>query len=241
MAVSKCVVECLRVVCCSPPCGNESMVTAPIYHNLGDYPRRPPPPVPGAHEDAPPALPPRRFNNSKSESFLFSRVDASQREQLQAVYNTEHGGAPPPSGSRAWEGGTGTLKEDAYAAQLRKQARRLSEQHKPVGISMQVVSTKSTVHVSLSQSYKQEQASAMEVRPVQGGSPQLSPALGEARVPSLLHSPPTARGRATPEPPPLPTPLKNGETEVPVDLNTTADFPPPPQAFTEGSPQLPDR
>ncbi|WAQ99064.1 SHRM3-like protein [Mya arenaria] len=220
----------------SPTSGDEgSMVTAPIYHNVGgDYPRRPPPPVPGVSEDAPPALPPRCFNSSKSESFLLARMDPSQHEGLKDSYSQDTG---VPSSSRGWEGGgTGTLKEDAYAQQLRRQARRFSEQHKPVGISMQVVSTKSTVQVSLSQSYKQEQASAMEVKPVMRVSPQTSPCHTEVNTATiLLQSPPASRGRTTPEPPPMPTPMKNGEVEVPSDLNKTADFPPPLQEFVKGA------
>ncbi|XP_052794936.1 uncharacterized protein LOC128227977 isoform X3 [Mya arenaria] len=219
-----------------PTSGDEgSMVTAPIYHNVGgDYPRRPPPPVPGVSEDAPPALPPRCFNSSKSESFLLARMDPSQHEGLKDSYSQDTG---VPSSSRGWEGGgTGTLKEDAYAQQLRRQARRFSEQHKPVGISMQVVSTKSTVQVSLSQSYKQEQASAMEVKPVMRVSPQTSPCHTEVNTATiLLQSPPASRGRTTPEPPPMPTPMKNGEVEVPSDLNKTADFPPPLQEFVKGA------
>lgn len=203
------------------------MVTSPIYHNLsgGDYPRRPPPPVPGANEEAPPALPPRsyqKFASSKSESYLLARVDQKQKEEIKENYNRDNGGA----GTGRWDSsGTGTLREDAYAQQLRKQARRFSEQHKP--ISMQVVSTKATVQVSLSQSYKQEPAPALEAVPVQKHSP-------SSTSPMMLHhSPTSAHDRKTPEPPPLPTPLKNGETEISVDLNKTADFPPPPSEFLE--------
>lgn len=219
----------------SPPQGgNEGMVTSPIYHNLsaGDYPRRPPPPVPGINEEAPPALPPRsnqRFGNSKSESFLLSRVDQTQRDELKESYNRDNG----TGGSRWDSSGTGTLKEDAYAQQLRKQARRFSEQHKP--ISMQVISTKSTVQVSLSQSYKQEPTTALEAVPVQKQSPASSPSQTDVKSAVFHHSPPTSRERITPEPPPLPTPLKNGETEISVDLNTTADFPPPPEEFMTGA------
>ncbi|KAH3713567.1 hypothetical protein DPMN_073359 [Dreissena polymorpha] len=225
-----------------PPAGDDgTMVTAPIYHNLstGDYPRRPPPPVPGVHSESPPALPPRRFINSKSESFLLSRVDPSQQEALKSAYQ-EEAGVIAPSGTRAWEANTGTLKEDAYAAQLRRQARRFSEQHKPVGISMQVVSTKSTVQVSLSQSYKQEPAAAMEAKSALHLSPQTSHSQLDAKQICALHSPPLSRDRATPEPPPMPTPLKNGEVEVPVDLNATADFPPPPVEFMEGTDNVAD-
>ncbi|XP_053399311.1 uncharacterized protein LOC123558351 isoform X6 [Mercenaria mercenaria] len=219
-----------------PPQGNnEGMVTSPIYHNLspGDYPRRPPPPIPGVNEEAPPALPPRsyqRFTSSKSESFLLSRVDQSQRDELKESYNRDNAGA----GSRRWDSsGTGTLKEDAYAQQLRKQARRFSEQTKP--ISMQVVSTKSTVQVSLSQSYKQEPTTALEAVPVQKVTPTSSPIQTDVKTSAVHHSPPSSRDRLTPEPPPLPTPLKNGETEISVDLNTTADFPPPPVEFMTGA------
>ncbi|XP_060599682.1 uncharacterized protein LOC132753256 [Ruditapes philippinarum] len=214
---------------------NDSMVTSPIYHNLstGDYPRRPPPPVPGVNEEAPPALPPRsyqKFTSSKSESFLLSGVSQNQRDELKESYNRDTASA----GSSRWDSsGTGTLKEDAYAQQLRRQARRYSEQSKP--ISMQVVSTKSTVQVSLSQSYKQEPTTALEAVPVQKLTPASSPIQTDAKASVYNHSPPSSRDRLTPEPPPLPTPLKNGETEISVDLNTTADFPPPPVEFMSGT------
>lgn len=219
----------------SPPQGNnEAMVTSPIYHNLstGDYPRRPPPPVPGINEEPPPALPPRsyhKFTSSKSESYLLSRVDPAQQEELQETFSND----TVPAGTGRWDScGTGTLREDAYAQQLRKQARRFTEQHKP--ISMQVVSTKSTVQVSLSQSYKQETVPALEAVPVQNPSPTSSTA--QTDVKQIFHnSPPSSRGRISPEPPPLPTPLKNGETEIAVDLNKTADFPPPPVEFMGGA------
>ncbi|KAL4229933.1 melanosome organization [Mactra antiquata] len=214
-----------------PHLSNDGMVTSPIYHNLsgGDYPRRPPPPVPGANEETPPALPPRsyqKFASSKSESYLLTRVDQKQREELKDNYNRDNGAG---MGTSRWDSsGTGTLREDAYAQQLRKQARRFSEQHKP--ISMQVVSTKSTVHVSLSQSYKQEPTTALEAVPVQ----KLSPTVAPSQM-AFHHSPPSVQGRKSPEPPPLPTPLKNGETEIAVDLNKTADFPPPPSEFIESA------
>jgi hypothetical protein len=161
---------------------------------------------------------------------LLSGVSQNQRDELKESYNRDTASA----GSSRWDSsGTGTLKEDAYAQQLRRQARRYSEQSKP--ISMQVVSTKSTVQVSLSQSYKQEPTTALEAVPVQKLTPASSPIQTDAKASVYNHSPPSSRERLTPEPPPLPTPLKNGETEISVDLNTTADFPPPPVEFMSGT------
>lgn len=217
------------------------MLTGPIYHNLPSTggPRRPPPPVPGVTDDKPPALPPRRFASSKSESFLLSRVEPNQRDGLKDSYS--HDNSSGSGNSKHWESNTGTLKEDAYAQQLRRQARRYSEQHKPVPIAMQVVSTKSTVQVSLSQSYKQERTQALEAMPAQRHSPQSSQVHTDTKQVASLHSPPMSSDRLSPEPPPMPTPLKNGDTEISVDLNTTADFPPPPPEFTEGVEEQKDR
>jgi len=218
------------------------MLSGPIYHNLatGPGPRRPPPPVPGVNEEKPPALPPRRFANSKSESFLLGRVDPNQRDSLKDTY---HEGRDVNSNAvnsgRAWEQNTGTLKQDAYAQQLRQQARRLSEQHKPVPISMQVVATKSTVQVSLSQSYKQERNPVLEAVPAQKHSPQSSQVHKDVKQTASLHSPKS--DHSSHDPPPLPTPMKNGEVEINSDLNTTADFPPPPPEFVEALDEQKDR
>lgn len=212
---------------------NSSMLSGPIYHNLppGAGPRRPPPPVPGVSDEKPPALPPRRFANSRSESFLLANVDQNQREQLKESYNRDNNNSSEPK--KNWETCTGTLKEDAYVKQLRKQARRYSEQHKPMGISMHVVSTKSTVQVSLSQSYKQERTPVLEAVPAQKHSPQSSQVHTEVKSSVSLHSPPMGKDSHSPEPPPMPTPMKNGEVEIASDLNTTADFPPPPPEFVQ--------
>ena len=204
------------------------MVTSPIYHNLaGDYPRRPPPPIPGVNDEAPPALPPRsyhKFSSSKSESFLLAKLDPQQAEGLKQAVE----GQGQTQGQPKWEGGTGTLREDAYAQQLRRQARRFSEQQHIKPMSMQVVSTKQTMQVSLSQSYKQEPTQAHEAVPVQN-------MVTSTDNKGLHHSPPPRDSTKSPLPPPLPTPLKNGEVEIASDLNTTADFPPPPAEFISGT------
>ena len=202
------------------------MVTTPVYQNLGEYPRRPPPPVPGVNvEDQPPALPPRsyqpRFSTSKSESFLFSQIDQKDADEIRASARQEL------LGHKKWEN---SPREDTYAEQLRKQARRYSEQqHKPM--SMQVLATKSPIQVSLTQSFKQEPLQAFEAKPLQKFP---SPSTQTVSDPvKELHSSSQKRDTASPELPPLPTPLKNGEVEMKVDLNDTADFPPPPAEFAE--------
>ena len=209
------------------------MVTSPIYHNFpgGDYPRRPPPPVPGnGSDEKPPALPPRayhrHFTHSKSESML--SVDTSIVDDNS-------------SNLQKWEqSANGTLREDAYAQQLRRQARRFSEQqHKP--ISMQVVSTKSPMQVSMTQSFKQEPNQAMEATPLQKFSSSSSP--NSDKKPLTHHSPPL-RSEIGPDPlglPPLPTPLKNGETEIVMDTTTPVEFPPPPPEFMEGADQITEK
>ena len=225
--------ECINKVCfsflCSPlvPSSNDTMVTTPVYQNLGEYPRRPPPPVPGINtDDQPPALPPRsyqqpRFTSSKSESFLFSQIDPKAADEIRDSARQEI------IGHKKWEN---SPREDTYAEQLRKQARRYSEQqHKPM--SMQVLATKSPIQVSLSQSFKQEPIQAFEAKPLQKYvAPSTQTASDSVKE---LHSPPQKRDAASPELPPLPTPLKNGEVEIKVDLNETADFPPPPAEFAE--------
>lgn len=227
----------------SAPAGDDNaMLSGPIYHNLstGPGPRRPPPPVPGGSDDKPPALPPRRFASSKSESFLLSRVDQTERDVLKDSYKNDN--SSKIESGKTWESNTGTLKEDAYAQQLRKQARRYSEQHKPAAISMQVVSTKSTVQVSLSQSYKQERSPVLEAVPAQRHSPQSSQVHTDMKQAPSQHSPSLATDhRLSPDPPPMPTPMKNGEFEISSDLNTTADFPPPPPEFIEGTSEQKDR
>lgn len=202
------------------------MVTTPIYQNLGEYPRRPPPPVPGVNnEDQPPALPPRsyqqpRFMSSKSESFLFAQMDQQQAKEIRDAAQREL------TGHKKWEN---SPQEDSYAEQLRKQARRYSEQHKPM--SMQVLATKSPIQVSLSQSFKQEPVQPFEAKPLQKYPP-TSIQTDSDKV-KELHSSPQKCDTVNMELPPLPTPLKNGEVEIKVDLNETADFPPPPAEFAE--------
>jgi len=70
----------------------------------------------------------------------------------------------------------------------------------------------------------------LEAVPVQKGNAgsAVSPA---ATTGKHKHSPPLRAGMS-PEPPPMPTPLKNGETEFKEDLTRT-DFPPPPTEFIE--------
>ena len=129
-----------------------------IYQNVG---YRRPPPVPPPDEDAPPALPPRNYRSypSQAEPGRYRHGSESGRSDHSGVNDV--GVEPSRAGKPRWEGQQDG--HDNYAEQLRRQARRLSEQQQHMPTPMSYISSK--VKINYSQSYKRLPVETLEATP----------------------------------------------------------------------------
>ncbi|KAK3099211.1 hypothetical protein FSP39_001040 [Pinctada imbricata] len=210
-----------------------------VYQNVG-Y-RRPPPVPPPESEEAPPALPPRNYRNYHNIPPDPSRYPRHNSEHARQ----EETGMDSGRSKGRWEASTSSTP-DNYAEQLRRQARRLSEQQN-MPPPMSYISSK--VKINYSQSYKRLPMEPLEATPPGVNSGSVSPHSpgstnqmhSNASSPNHIsplnidtqdtRPPPTSprsswRQAATlpsPDPPPPPTPQKDDVIKM-----TGEDLPPPP-------------
>ncbi|XP_055894711.1 uncharacterized protein LOC106069798 isoform X5 [Biomphalaria glabrata] len=147
---------------------DSGLVASPTYQNYQNK-RRPPPPLPRSPSpDAPPALPPRMYKESE-----LSSMDAKDQPQGQgdkARANTVPLGKqledPQVDSTKRdfrslmsqWE--NSSPREDKYAAELRRQAQRLTGQQQLSAMPMTVLHTKPKINVATT--YKREPTQPQE-------------------------------------------------------------------------------
>ncbi|KAK3576402.1 hypothetical protein CHS0354_026736 [Potamilus streckersoni] len=198
---------------------------SPTYSNLQDNQRRLPPPPPrqvDEGEEQPPALPPRSYRNmpnSTSDSVLLR-----PRENLFRSEDKKDDKLESRPLHHKWDN---SPREDTYAEQLRKQARRLSEHRLyPMSTSMSIMTTKTPMHTT--QSYKQEQAQVLEATSIKS-TPGQESAPGVGLHSSAIPSPGDS------EPPPLPPPREVSKGES-VESSHHTELPlPPPEVLQDSS------
>ncbi|ESO83838.1 hypothetical protein LOTGIDRAFT_168882 [Lottia gigantea] len=133
-----------------------NLVSSPTYQNLYTSRRRPPPPPPLlSPDDKPPALPPRNYRKPLNDPPSNKTPGAGGEE---SVDNTK---LDFKSLMNQWEG---SPREDSYAADLRRQARRFSEQQ-PNSTNMSILHSKTKINFS--QSYKREPVLVHQATPPQ--------------------------------------------------------------------------
>ncbi|KAH9488164.1 hypothetical protein Btru_064917 [Bulinus truncatus] len=176
---------------------DSGLVASPTYQN---YPskRRPPPPVPRSPSpDAPPALPPRKYRETESASMEAGDITEAPLEEKNRVHTIPLG--KPLEDSQVdntkrdfrslmsqWE--NSSPREDKYAAELRKQAQRLTghqqqqQQNQLSAMPMTVMHSKPKISVATT--YKRE-----PTQPQEATSPSTS-SLSSSSVSSLpsLHN-----------------------------------------------------
>lgn len=141
-----------------------SVIASPTYQNLSSLRRPPPPPPrsPSPEPHPPPALPPRSYSQKPANSDPASQILSTSMSTKDEEGSTEEARRCVKSLVNQWE--SNSPREDAYAAQLRKQAMKLSGQRGPA--SGAVPSTMSVIHsrtqMGISTSYKREPMVAQE-------------------------------------------------------------------------------
>ncbi|XP_050417764.1 uncharacterized protein LOC126831141 isoform X3 [Patella vulgata] len=143
-----------------------NLVSSPTYQNLFTARRRPPPPPPLLSPDEkPPALPPRNYRKQPRlnvNNMQGTKKPAAEDQNLQdenvAIDNSK---IDFKSLMTQWES---SPREDSYAADLRKQARRFSEQQQPLNSTTMAIMHSKT-KINFSQSYKREPALAHQATP----------------------------------------------------------------------------